>query len=63
MQTPFLDFFFKLVTGIVLCGFLLTFAGIVISAYLGYQCYAGGDPNSMACYMVSERVELGIRHR
>lgn len=60
MQTPF---FFKLVMGIVLCGFLLTFVGIGVSAYLGYQCYAGGDPNSMACYMVSDRHEVGIRYR
>lgn len=46
--------------GLIFCAILAVWG---ISAYLGYQCYASNDPNSMACYMMSDRLELGIRER
>lgn len=34
-----------------------------VGVYLGYSCYMSNDPNSMACYIMSDRVELGVRYR
>lgn len=48
--------FFAVIAGIV----LLTF---IASGFLAYKCYAGGDPNNIACYMISDRYEIGIRNR
>lgn len=45
--------------GMFLVMLLMFAAGI----YLSISCYTGGDPNSMACFMISERVEIGVRHR
>jgi hypothetical protein len=43
------------------------FVGILgmwaLSGYLQYQCYASQDPNSFACWYVSDRVEVGVRNR
>lgn len=41
----------------------LALGGITVSAFLSYKCYTGGDPNSMACFMISDRVEVGVRQR
>ena len=40
-------------------------AGIMmaVGAYLSITCYTSGDPNSMACFMISDRVEVGVRQR
>jgi len=43
--------------------FALVVLGFGISLILGYKCYTSNDPNSMACYMISERHEIGIRQR
>lgn len=50
--------FFKFFFAVIFC-FIMVVAGV--SAYLGYNCYSSGDRNSMACYMMSDRLELGIR--
>jgi hypothetical protein len=46
---------------------VLMFVGILgfwgLGAYLQYQCYSSRDPNSFACWYVSDRVEVGIRQR
>lgn len=42
---------------------VLALGGITVSAFLSYKCYMGGDPNSMACFMISDRVEVGVRQR
>jgi hypothetical protein len=40
-------------------------AGIMmaVGAYLSITCYTSGDPNHMACFMISDRVEVGVRQR
>lgn len=43
--------------------FAMVMIGIGISAYLGLECYTSGNPNSMACYMISDRHEIGVRNR
>ena len=43
--------------------FLVMLLMFVAGIFLSIGCYASGDPNSMACFMISERVEIGIRHR
>lgn len=43
--------------------FALVVLGFGISFILGYKCYTSSDPNSMACYMISDRHEIGIRQR
>ena len=43
--------------------FLVMLLMFVAGIFLSIQCYTGGDPNSMACFMISERVEIGVRHR
>lgn len=46
---------------------VLMFVGILgvwaIGAYLQYQCYSSRDPNSFACWYVSDRIEIGVRER
>jgi len=37
---------------------VFAFAGIMT-----YKCYSSGDPNSMACFMISDRYEVGVRNR
>lgn len=51
---------FPILFGFVFVGILLAF---VASVFLGVQCYLGNDPNSMACFMISDRHEIGIRNR
>ena len=36
---------------------------LAVSVFLGVTCYMSNDPNSMACYMMSDRVEVGVRQR
>ena len=35
----------------------------IISGYLTYQCYSSGDRDSMACYLISEKADVIIRHK
>lgn len=46
---------------------VLMFVGILglwgLGGYLQYQCYSSQDPNSFACWYVSDRVEIGVRQR
>lgn len=58
-----MDSFHKMIMAFFVIVFVVVIAGFVVSGFLGYQCYASGDPNSMACYMMSERYEIGIRER
>lgn len=55
---------FGTVFGIV---WVLMFVGILgmwaLGAYLQYQCYASQNPNSFACWYVSDRIEVGVRNR
>ena len=48
--------FFAVVAALVLVSF-------VAAGFLSYQCYASGNPNSIACFMISDRHEIGIRTR
>jgi hypothetical protein len=48
--------FFAVIAALVLVSF-------VAAVFLSYQCYSGGDPNNIACYMISDRHEIGIRNR
>jgi hypothetical protein len=36
---------------------------MAVGAYLSITCYTSGDPNHMSCYMISDRVEVGVRQR
>lgn len=54
------DRMFPLFFGTIFVMVLLTFAS---AAFLGAQCYFSNDPNSMACYMMSDRVDIGVRSR
>lgn len=58
-----MDWFFKRVFPVF---FATIFATImimmVIGGMLAVECYRSGDPSSMACYMMSDRHEVGIRH-
>lgn len=56
-----IDWFFKRVFPVFFIGMFVVVMAVI--AYLAYQCYAGGDPNSMACYMISDRMEIGVRQR
>ena len=42
---------------------LFTLFTMGVAGYLAYACYSSGDPNHMACYMMSDRVEVGVRPR
>ena len=46
---------------------VLMFVGILgfwaLGGYLQYQCYSSQDPNSFACWYVSDRIEVGVRQR
>lgn len=57
------SFFWRLFPFIFATMFIGVIAIFVVGAYLSYQCYVSGDPNSMACYMTSERLEIGVRDR
>jgi len=35
----------------------------ILGAYLQYECYKTQEPNSFACWYVSDRVEVGVRQR
>lgn len=52
--------FFKFFFAVVFVGILMVWG---FAGFMTYQCYSSGDPNSMACYMMSDRHELGIRYR
>jgi hypothetical protein len=43
--------------------FIIVLVGIATTVFLGAKCYASGNPNDMACYMISERYEFGVRQR
>lgn len=59
-----MDFFFKYLFPIFFALIFFVVIGVFSTvAYLGYQCYASNDPNSMACFMTSQRIELGVRDR
>lgn len=58
-----MDMFSKMIVLAVVVVFTFVIAGIAVSAFLGFQCYNSGDPNSMACYMISDRYEIGVRER
>ncbi len=34
-----------------------------VGGLLAWDCWSGGDTNRMSCWMISDRVELGIRDR
>lgn len=40
--------------------FLITMGAVT---FLAFSCYSGNDPDAMSCFMISERVEVGVRHR
>lgn len=42
---------------------LFTLLTMALTVYMGLSCYMSNDPNSMACYMMSDRVEVGVRQR
>ena len=42
---------------------MFTLLTIGLTVYMGLSCYMSNDPNSMACYMMSNRVEVGVRNR
>ena len=52
--------FMKLAFVLIATLVLITMA---TGAYLGITCYTSGDPNHMACFMISDRVEVGVRAR
>jgi hypothetical protein len=41
----------------------LVLVTMTTGAYMGITCYTSGDPNHMACFMISDRVEVGVRAR
>ena len=43
--------------------FALVVLGFGISFILGYKCYTSNDPNSMACYMISDLHDAGVGRR
>jgi hypothetical protein len=45
------------------CVFVLVMGTFAVTGFLAYKCYSGGDPNNMACFMISDRHEIGIRNR
>lgn len=50
--------------GIIFAMFFIIFFGILaIGGIFTYKCYTSNDPNSMACYMISDKNEIGIRQR
>ena len=51
---------FKFLFGMI---FMLAMGIIAITGFFAFQCYASGDPNNMACYMISNRFEVGVRNR
>ena len=52
----FMKFWFVLIA-------TLTLTMMAVGAYLSITCYTSGDPNHMACFMISDRVEVGVRER
>lgn len=48
--------FFAVIAALVLVSF-------VAAGFLSYQCYASGNPDNIACFMISNRHEIGIRNR
>ena len=58
-----MDGFSKLFKFFFVSVFAIIVTVIAASAFLGVKCYLSGDPNSMACYMMSDRYEVGIRER
>lgn len=51
---------FRLFFSLVL---ILVLGMFTVTAFLGYKCYTSGNPNDMACFMLSERLEVGVRNR
>lgn len=43
--------------------FLLALGMFAVTGFLTYKCYSSNDPNNMACFMISDRHEIGIRNR
>jgi flavodoxin len=58
-----MNFIFKLFPFFFMLVMFIVFGTMAISGYLGYQCYSSNNPNSIACYMMSDRQEIGIRVR
>lgn len=54
---------FGIVASVIVVVFLTVFSFIGASGYLIYKCYASGNPNDQACFMISDRHEIGIRNR
>jgi hypothetical protein len=52
--------FMKLAFALIAALVLITMAA---GAFLSITCYTSGDPNHMSCYMISDRVEVGVRPR
>ncbi len=57
------DSFFSIFTTFFILFLILFLGTIAYSAFMTYRCYTSNDPNSMACFMISERTEFGIRNR
>lgn len=53
----------RLFMGMCAMVFLIIVGVFVAVGYLGYQCYSSNDPNNMACFMMSGRLEVGVRQR
>ncbi len=49
----------------VLFFLVATFVAVIfiMSGYLTYQCYTSGDRDSMACYLISEKADVIVRHK
>lgn len=45
------------------CIMVLVLGMFAVTGFLVYKCYSSGDPNNMACFMISDRHEIGIRNR
>ena len=44
--------------------FWILFAAILVFNVVTFgACIASGDTGSMACWLISDRVEVGVRHR
>ena len=55
---------FGSVFGVVWVLVVLVILGIwAMTGWLEYKCYSSQDPNSFACWYVSDRVEIGVRQR
>lgn len=63
MHNGFFTFVSNMIMLVFVLVFVLVIGGFIFSAYLGYKCYASGNPNDISCFMISDRHEIGIRNR